>query len=213
MTLSDTVLFPQAILPLYIFEPRYRAMLEEVLNGDRIFAIAALDEGAPAERELETPHAVAGIGIVRACQKNPDGTSNLLLQGLARVCLDDIVSEKPFRRARVRQVLTSPGGSEEALSAIKPKLLDLIRTQIRLGARIPNEVLEFLANVEVPEIFLDLAISTLCHEGRLKQRLLETTEVIARYRRFIGFLRSEIERLKLERKLQGELDDDAFGNN
>ena len=44
MTMSQTVLFPQAMMPLFIFEPRYREMLQDVLEENRIFAVAALDE-------------------------------------------------------------------------------------------------------------------------------------------------------------------------
>ena len=65
MTLSSTVLFPQAMMPLYIFEPRYREMLDEVLKNNRIFAVAALDDSSQRALELETPRSIAAIGIVR----------------------------------------------------------------------------------------------------------------------------------------------------
>src|SRR5476651_2313905 len=84
MTLPDVALFPQALLPLHIFEPRYLTMLSDVLASNRLFAVAGLNprmaEGTDRE---DPPHRVAGIGIVRACQKAENGTWNLLLQGLA----------------------------------------------------------------------------------------------------------------------------------
>ena len=104
MTLSQTVLFPQAMMPLFIFEPRYREMLSTVLEGDRIFAVAALDERDEDAEVLETPYSIAGVGVVRACKQNPDGTSNLILQGLARVKFENFVCEEPYRRARIQQV-------------------------------------------------------------------------------------------------------------
>ena len=91
MTLSQTVLFPQAMMPLFIFEPRYREMLSNILEEDRIFAVAALDERNKDAELLETPYSMAGVGVVRACKQNPDGTSNLILQGLARVELENFV--------------------------------------------------------------------------------------------------------------------------
>ncbi|MGB0408944.1 MAG: LON peptidase substrate-binding domain-containing protein [Opitutales bacterium] len=213
MTLNETVLFPQAMMPLYIFEPRYREMLADVLQHERIFALASVDPEQEEAEFLETPHSIAGVGMVRACKQNPDGTSNLILQGLARVRFEEIISEEPYRRARISQITSELDGSEKTLAAIQPTLLALIQTQIRLGAAIPKEVPQFLTNIREPENVLDLAIFTLCPSGKLKQELLETRGILARFEKFERSLRSEVERLKLDRKLKGGLEDDLLGNN
>ena len=213
MTLSQTVLFPQALMPLFIFEPRYREMLSTVLEGDRIFAVAALDERDRDAEVLETPYSIAGVGVVRACKQNPDGTSNLILQGLARVELENFVCEEPYRRARIHQVVSEFDGSEETLGSIQPTLLALMQIQMRLGAEIPKKVLQFLSNINEPENLLDLAIYTLCPSGSFKQELLETRGILARFGKFERFLRSQVERLKLDRKLRGGLDNGGIGNN
>ena len=213
MTLSQTVLFPQAMMPLFIFEPRYREMLSTVLEGDRIFAVAALDERDEDAEVLETPYSIAGVGVVRACKQNPDGTSNLILQGLARVKFENFVCEEPYRRARIQQLMSESDGSEETLCSIQPTLLALVQIQMRLGAEIPQEVLQFLSNLKEPESVLDLAIYTLCPSGSFKQDLLETRGILARFGKFERFLRSQVDRLKLDRKLKGGLDGDGIGNN
>lgn len=212
MTLDSTVLFPQAIMPLYIFEPRYRAMLSEVLAGDRIFAIAAIDPSA-SPMDSEPPQKVAGVGVVRACRTNEDGTSNLVLQGLARVQLEQITTEEPFRKARIRQILSNPGGPVESLEPIKSTILELLQAQIELGAAIPSEVMQFLGNIEDPEVVLDLSIHTLCGSGDLKQELLETNAVLLRFKHFEDYLRAELRRLQMDQDLKGDLGDDAIGNN
>ena len=213
MTLSQTVLFPQAMMPLFIFEPRYREMLSTVLEGDRIFAVAALDERDEDAEVLETPYSIAGVGVVRACKQNPDGTSNLILQGLARVEFENFVCEEPYRRALIQQLMSESDGSEETLGSIQPTLLALVQIQMRLGAEIPQEVLQFLSNLKEPESVLDLAIYTLCPSGSFKQDLLETRGILARFGKFERFLRSQVDRLKLDRQLKGGLDEDGIGNN
>ena len=213
MTLSQTVLFPQAMMPLFIFEPRYREMLSTVLEEDRIFAVAALDERDEDAEVLETPYSIAGVGVVRACKQNPDGTSNLILQGLARIEFEDFVCEEPYRRARIQKLMSESDGSEETLGSIQPTLLALVQIQMRLGAEIPQEVLHFLSNIKEPESVLDLAIYTLCPSGSFKQELLETRGILARFDKFERFLRSQVERLKLDRKLKGGLDEGGIGNN
>ena len=56
MTMNGTVLFPHAMMPLYIFEDRYRAMLRAVLESDRVFAVAALDTRPEADPQLSLIH-------------------------------------------------------------------------------------------------------------------------------------------------------------
>lgn len=213
MTLSNAVLFPQAMMPLFIFENRYKQMLSDVLKSDRIFAIATLDERSKAAADAETSYAIAGIGVVRACKQNSDGSSNLVLQGLARIEFESILAEEPYRKAFIHQILSEQGGTEDKIATIKDRLLNLIQTQRRLGAGIPQEVLNFLSHINEPEEALDLAIYTLCSSATLKQELLETREILARCEKFERFLRAEIQRLKLDLKLKGKLDDKQIGNN
>src|SRR5687768_4282008 len=112
MTLPNVASFPQALMPLHIFEPRYRRMLRDVLGTNRLFAVAGLN---PAQMnqpgQFEPPHRIASVGIVRACQKNEDGTSNLLLQGLCRVEITGIVRDEPYRQIRVRALSSAAGAT------------------------------------------------------------------------------------------------------
>ena len=84
MTLPNATLFPQALLPLYIFEPRYRQMLADALHTNRMFSVAMQRPGD--SREIPSP--VAGLGLIRVSVGHRDGTSHLILQGIARVELE-----------------------------------------------------------------------------------------------------------------------------
>ena len=76
MTLPNVAFFPQALMPLFIFEPRYRHMLREVLATNRLFAVAGIDaRPSGVLGQIDPPHRVATLGIVRACQKTDNGTS------------------------------------------------------------------------------------------------------------------------------------------
>ncbi|MGJ8640892.1 MAG: LON peptidase substrate-binding domain-containing protein [Opitutaceae bacterium] len=213
MTLGNTTLFPQAIMPLHIFEPRYREMLDYVLENDRIFAVAGLNEAATDAEVFETPHRIASVGLVRACHQNPDGTSNLILQGLARIEMESIVSEEPYRTAKIKQIMSETGGSSEDLHSIPSRIVALLKTQRRLGAKIPPEVITFLDKMKDPENVLDIAIYTLCPPGPLKQDLLETRGVVPRFSKFSRYLVEEVERLKLDSNLKGGLDEGDVGMN
>src|SRR5258706_8428081 len=93
MTLPSATLFPQALLPLYIFETRYRQMLADTLKAKRMFSVAMQKPG----RSRETPCPVAGLGLIRVSVDHEDGTSHLILQGLTRVELRETGQFRPYR--------------------------------------------------------------------------------------------------------------------
>jgi len=212
MTLPNLAFFPQALLPLHIFEPRYQEMLRDVLATNRLFAVAGLNP-ASNPGQFEPLHRIATIGIVRACQGNDDGTSNLLIQGLARVEVQAIVGEQPYRRIRIKALASQPGAEADDNVRLRTNLARLISTKQRLGGTVSSEFTRFLKTVEDPEIFVDLAAFSICEDPRLKQKLLETLDVHKRLELLNRHLRSEVDALKLRKKLQGDLPDDHVVNN
>jgi Lon protease-like protein len=215
MTLPNVAFFPQALMPLHIFEPRYRQMLRDVLASNRLFAVAGLNlEQMGDTGQFEPPHRIATIGIVRACQKNDNGTSNLLLQGLCRVEITEILRDEPYRRIRIRALASQAGATANENQSLRKELGRLLALKQKLGAEQGSkEMAAFLKTVDDPEAFVDIAAFSLCEDVSLKQKLLETLDVHNRLELFSRQVRVEIESLKLRRKLQGRLPDDHIANN
>ena len=222
MNLTDSTLFPQAILPLYIFESRYQQMLDDVLKGHRIFAVTDLELQAntvepetsiPGKKTSKDKELIIGIGIVRACRKNPDGTSHLIIQGVARVKLLSVLWDKPYPLANIEYIASENNKNTNDYEAIKPALIDSIENLLQLDPNLPEDILPFLANLDDSENVLDVAIASLCPTGKLKQNLLETISVSERYKTFLKFLKSEKENLLLHKKLLGDLDENDTKNN
>lgn len=212
MTLPGVAFFPQALLPLHIFEPRYRQMLRDSLDSNRLFAVAGLDARKKAEA-FEPPYRVATVGIVRACQGREDGTSNLLLQGLTRVEVAEILGEEPYRRVKIRPLSSAPGATEEENARLRAQLSRLLSTRLRLGGEGPSELTKFIRSIDDPETFVDLAAFNLCHDARMKQRILETLNVRERLTLLSDWVRREVNALRLRKTLQGDLADDDIANN
>jgi len=214
MTLPNLAFFPQALLPLHIFEPRYRRMLRDVLATNRIFAVAGLNPAAAARNDnFEPPHRVACIGLVRACQENEDGTSNLLLQGLCRVAIEAIVDDEPYRRIRIRALASEPGAAPGENAKLRQELSRLIKLKLRLAPGGAEGMTDLLKTVEDPEIFADIAAFNLCDNIPVKQKLLETLDVNRRLLLLLQILRAEIDTVVLHLRLQGGLPDDHISLN
>ena len=213
MTLPSAILFPQAMLPLYIFEPRYQRMLIDALGTHRMFSVAMQKPG----RTRETPCNVAGLGLIRASVARKDGTSNLILQGIARVELTQTMRYKPYRVNRIR-ALDSTKTDSVAVDALTVKLLELVSERVKQGFELPVPVLkelgqledlgendlppdflvkhgvEILAQRNNPEEITDLISWTLLPSPLERQLLLETVDLESRLRHLIHFLMAEIRR-------------------
>ncbi len=112
MVLSDCYLFPGCFLPLFIFEERYREMLKHALDGDRMFCI-----GTRISKSDDSVLPWSTAGLVRACVKQPDGTSHVMLYGIRRINLNAWSDDRPFRIAEIEpiQIQTPPADAAAAL--------------------------------------------------------------------------------------------------
>jgi len=214
MTLPGAVFFPRTVLPLRIFEPRYRQMLAETLAGERIFAVAALNEkGADPLAPTEPPHRIATAGIIRACQKSEDGTSTLLLEGLARIAITAIVHEVPYRMIAVQPLLDLTHDAPEALTKLRGRLVRAFTLRAKLGGDLPQELRHAVAEIADPAALCDLLVYSIARDKAFKQRMLETLDPAERLRQTILFFQRESETLAIQRRTQGRLADDEVGNN
>ena len=191
MVLPGTMLFPHALLPLYIFEPRYRAMLAHCLAGPRMFCVAMARPGVSEARKAGDFFQVAGCGLVRACVGKEDGTSNLILQGLARVRFTGFPQEKPFRIAEIEPVDSEDGGSVEA-EALGVKVVEICQGFKERGLQLPGSLDKFLAELTDPDRLADLVAVALVGDPFSRQRLLEEPNVAMRLRLLIKFLDEEL---------------------
>lgn len=125
--LPNVVLFPKAVVPLHIFEPRYRSMVVDALRGNRLIAIALLQDGFETKyNTLEAPiHPIVCVGSVLKSEELCGGRYNLLLRGIdrARVIHEDV--EKCYRRAAL-----APIAPVETAGDITRELFSTLRTLV-----------------------------------------------------------------------------------
>ena len=202
MILPETTLFPQMTLPLRIFEPRYRQMLADVLEGGRMFAIALRNP----KLKRETPMSIGGLGLVSTAVRQPDGTSLLTLLGLARVEFLGPVQTKPYRVEAIRALAAPPADAPQT-DALARKVRALVRKRVKHGFDLniplpadPEQAKQMqqiqalanasfqqfgrhLARVKSPEQLADLIASTLIGDPFARQMLLATPQIEERLKR------------------------------
>jgi Lon protease-like protein len=191
MVLPNATLFPHALLPLRIFEPRYRAMLEWSLEHHRMFTVALMKPGLDDAKTPADFHHVAGLGLIRACVTNEDGTSQLVLQGVARVEYVDFIQDKPFRMAQLREVPSEPATRDEA-EALGAQVLEFCAHYRASGAEIPDTLDQQLAKVDDPAVLCDIVAHTFVRDPYRRQSVLEPRSVADRLRTLIRHLGEEM---------------------
>ncbi len=191
MPLPGAVLFPHALLPLYIFEPRYREMLEHALQRDRMLSVTLIKPSCPEWRAPEDFFQFATVGLIRACVGRGDGTSNLVLQGLHRVRFTGFEQDTPFPVAKI-DIVESSDDTTIKTEALGEKVLELYRKLKRAGRQLPPKVDRYLAQLGDLEMLADLVASTFVDDPLRRQRMLEETSVNQRLRLLITFLQDEI---------------------
>jgi hypothetical protein len=182
--LPNVVLFPHALLPLHIFEERYRAMARDVLAGSRFLAISLILPGEDQEKEKPAVQRIAGVGEVVMAHELPDGRFNLVLRGRARIRIDEeLPSDRPYRQVAATLLPDLPAGDTNELADAEQSLRALIG---HLADAIPDggELLhQVVAAQETPSELVDVIAAALIVDTSLRQRLLEMRDVGKRIER------------------------------
>ena len=179
--LPQAVLFPGAMLPLHVFEPRYRAMIKDALETHRTLAVVLVTHPHELDGHGHPRIAdVAGVGEIVDHTELAGGRYNVLLRGRARVRLEELPFVPPYRRARA-EVLAQPAaevspGDLSALVSSATSFASIIRERDpAFGFRPPRELL--------PGQLADLCAHHLVLDARERQAILETLDANARVRR------------------------------
>lgn len=172
MVLPELVFFPHNLAPLHIYEPRYRRMLAKALASNRMFALAQAKPDSPSTEPLE----VGGVGLIRACVQNNDGTSNLILQGVARVRFVSFTQCRPYYvgvPVAIESDNQTPTVEEETLAA---KIVELACQLPCAGGQTRNDVAKFLHELQDFDMLVDIVAGNFLECPERKQRILETEQ-------------------------------------
>ena len=213
MPLPNAILFPRVLLPLYIFEPRYKQMLADCLNSERVFAVALLCKGWEKEGHNPTPHPIAGVGVIRTCVARPDGSANVILEGMTRVRITEYVRLRPYRMALVEPLKGSEDAAGDKGEPLLKMVTQLAKARARLGVGLPKSVLTVLRSVKNAEYLSDLVSYTVLDDYYDKQAMLETLDADERVEKLEALIQKKIQQLELWKTLQGRLPNKHVGHN
>jgi uncharacterized protein len=197
--LPDLTFFPHTVLPLHVFEPRYRSMVSDCLARNRKLAVVGLKPGYEDNYEGKPAvHAVAGAGEIVRCERLATGRFNILIKGESRIRIGRELPSDTLYRLVEATVLPDVGDGGARADALTAEIKARGRRVLNAVGRSSPRLEAALSSSPSPAILADQIASALIPSPQLRQRLLEETDVERR----LGLLLTSLDRL-LERLDRG----------
>jgi Lon protease-like protein len=209
--LPNLVLFPSVVQPLHIFEPRYRQMMSDALDDDRLMALVLLQPGWEEEYEQRPPvYPVACLGRIFNEQRLADGRYNLLLHGLRRIRIEqELPPDRLYRQAQVQLLEEEPLNLSSEAEQLRVRLQGLLMPVLESQGGAVDQARQLLDSDLPLGMLCDIFSFALPLETGLKQELLEELHVGRRAARLLA----ELEQLQRPQPPEGRTFPPEFSSN
>ncbi|HHW4681009.1 MAG TPA: endopeptidase La [Xylella taiwanensis] len=205
LPLRDVVVFPYMVIPLFVGRDKSMRALEKAMEADKRILLVAQKSA-----DIDDPSAVDLHGIGTQAQvlqllKLPDGTIKVLVEGLTRVSVNQVVEHDGALRGCGIEIASTQAREEREIEAIVRSLLSLFEQYVKTNRKLPPELLQTLTGIDDPGRLADTIAAHVSVRLADKQRLLETIEIGDRLEILIGLVDGEIDVQQMEKRIRGRV--------
>lgn len=201
LPLRNTVLFPGVVLPITVGRDKSIKAVNDAYKGDKLVGVVAQKDSSVEDPEVKDLETVGTVARIVKQIKMPDGGTTIIIQGKSRFELEEIISEEPYFRARVRKLEEQEAPKEADFEAYVATIKDLATEIIQLSPNLPAEASIILRNIENPSFLIHFVSSNLNTDTREKQRLLEVDNIRERADILMQLLQKELQFAELKNKV------------
>ncbi|MGH2516403.1 MAG: LON peptidase substrate-binding domain-containing protein, partial [Ktedonobacterales bacterium] len=203
LPLKDTVVYPFAVMPLGVGKERSIRLIDEVMRGSRLVGLVAQKDAEIEDAGPDDCFRMGTVARIARLLRIPDGTIQIIVQGLERIVVDEFVAEQPFLKARAH---LSPEvvPQDIEIEALKRTAIDLFQRLVNLVQYLPDQLAMAAMNLDDPRQVVYLIASSAQMDLELRQQLLEMDSVREKLERVTAFLTRELELLELGKKIQSQ---------
>jgi ATP-dependent Lon protease len=213
LPVRDTVLFPGAVLPLTVGRESSLALVNALMGDEKLLGVVAqLDPRVedPAAADL---HKIGTLAKVHKTVKMPNGNVVIFLEGLQRIQVIDLISLRPYLRARIEAQPDVNGEADSELEALQRNAQDLFRDVVSHSPQLSDDLHSVAQNIDDPGRLADFIAGTLPSlSTMLRQELIETPSVRKRLETLIRELSKELEVLELRSKIHEQVQEQVGQN-
>ncbi|MFC1482017.1 endopeptidase La [Candidatus Neomarinimicrobiota bacterium] len=207
MPLRNTVLFPQQIIPIYIGREQSLKLINDLPSGRKMLVVVAQKDGAvevPTEEDL---YRWGTLAVIMKIFDMPDNSKSAIVQGIARVKIDNYQTEGPYFKAEIERIEEEQDKSLE-VDALVTNLRQIYHKLIEVVPYLTDEQAGVLSNIQDAARVADRAISMMNIPNQEKQEILEEMDIRQRLEKATVIVNREIQRTELGEKIQSEVQDE-----
>jgi ATP-dependent Lon protease len=212
LPIRNAVLFPGAVAPFDVGREKSVALVEDVDNLTQpVIAIFAQRDPSTDDPGYEDLYHVGCAARVLKALKHSSGNYSLILQGLVRIRLENVLQGAPYMKARIRK-LEEPTTEDVEAEALAMSLRDIAKQVIQLMPELPREAGSLMDSIQAPGALADLVAANLDAPVEEKAQLVETIDVKDRVRKVLRLLTRQLEVLKMRERINSQIKEEMGKN-
>ena len=214
LPLRDTVLFPNSFMPLAVARESSVRLIDDAIANGKLIAVFTQRDAATEEPVQADLHTIGTATHIHKMFKLPDGSLRLIVQGLARLTLDEVVSTEPYLRARVSAASEGTDDTDRLeIDALARNIKANFQQVVSLSPLLSDDLQTLATNITEPGRLADFIASSLTTiTTAVKQEVLETLDIRTRMDNLNRILIKELEVLELGSRIQSQVQSEVGKN-
>jgi len=209
LPLRNTVLFPGVVIPITAGRDQSIKLIKEANKGNKTIGVVAQKNEATENPKLDDIYTVGTVARILKMLKMPDGNTMVVLQGKKRFEIENLVQEKPYLKAKVKELVEDiPNKKESEFKAIIDSVKDISLRIIKENPNIPTEASFAIKNIQSDSFLINFVSSNLNLSTDAKQELLNINSLKERAMQTLKKMNKELQRLELSNDIQSKVRED-----
>ncbi len=205
LPLRDVVVFPHMVIPLFVGRDKSMRALEQAMEADKRILLLAQKSAETDDPVAADLYDIGTLAQVLQLLKLPDGTIKVLVEGVSRVKVSNVVERDGSLYGEGEEIEVTEGREPREIEAVARSLMGLFEQYVKTNRKLPPELLQTLAGIDEPGRLADTIAAHLGVRLSDKQRLLETIGIGERLELLVGFVDGEIDVQQLEKRIRGRV--------
>ena len=201
LPLRNTVLFPGVVLPITVGRDKSIKAVNDAYKTDKLIGVVAQKDSSVEDPLLKDLESIGTVAKIVKMIKMPDGGTTVIIQGKSRFVVENVFTEDPYFKARIRKIEEEESPKDADFDAYVSNIKDLATEIIQLSPNIPTEASIILRNIENPSFLIHFVSSNLNTDIKDKQRLLELNHIRERADLLMQLLQKELQFAELKNKV------------
>ncbi|WP_006786778.1 endopeptidase La [Thiorhodospira sibirica] len=205
LPLRDVVVYPHMVIPLFVGREKSVRALDAAMASDKQILLVAQQSAEVDDPNSSQMHRIGTLSTILQLLKLPDGTIKVLVEGVERARIVDLIRDQEYFAAHIQLLEPPPSLDEREVDVLTRSVLGLFDQYVKLNKKIPPEILTSLAGIEDPARLADTIAAHMSLRLDEKQRVLEIEDVQARLEHLLSLIEGEIDILQIEKRIRGRV--------